>query len=162
LPKNSNSRTSKLGLLWLIRSKDIGIPKSVAEVLKAHCKLLYQSLKNGFDLRSLVDHYKYTCSIEERRATASSLDRILWRFLTTQYYDYILELDGTKQRCSTAENGGVAFIVTRICGSGTCDPNTVWARVAGWVKVGRRYRGFMQALCPRCIIVFSEKTSDLV
>jgi hypothetical protein len=97
--------------------------------------------------------------VEARRATGRALDRILWRFLTIQYYDSISELNGTKQRCSTVKNSSV---IAGICGSGTHDPDTVRARVTGWVKVGRRYRGFMQAVCSGCIIVFPEETSDLV
>jgi hypothetical protein len=158
LPKDWNSRKSKLGSLWSIKSKDIGIPESVAEALKqAYCNLLHESSQKGFDLRSL---YEYTWSVEARRATL--LDRILWRLLTTHYYDYISELDGTKQRLSPAENRGVAFVVARICESRMHDPDAVRARVTGWVKLGRRYRGFMQALCSGCIIVFPERIRDLV
>src|SRR5207302_9631237 len=105
-PKDRNSRTSKLGSLWSIKSEDITIPKSIAEALRQnHYNLLRHWSKNGVDLESPADHYDYTCSVETRR----TLDRILWRFLTTFYDDLISELDDTKQRCSTAENAGVAF-----------------------------------------------------
>jgi len=94
--------------------------------------------------------------------TRRTLDRILWRFLTTFYYDLISELDAIKQRSSTTENGGVAFAVTVICKSGKHDPDTVWNKVKDWAKIGRRYRGFIAALCPGCLILFPEKISDLV
>ncbi|CZR65878.1 uncharacterized protein PAC_15778 [Phialocephala subalpina] len=68
----------------------------------------------------------------------------------------------TPQRCSTTENGGIAIVVAVICESGTHDPNTVRKKVMGWVRVGRRNRGLMQALCSGCIILFLEKPSDLV
>jgi hypothetical protein len=82
--------------------------------------------------------------------------------MTTLYYDLISELDATKQRCSTTEKSGVATVVAVICKSGTHDSDTVRKKVMGWVRVGRRYRGFMQALCSGCIILFPEKPSDLV
>jgi hypothetical protein len=53
----------------------------------------------------------YTCSVETRRR----LDRTLWRFLASFFYDFVLELDATKHRSSTTESGGVAFAVTEIC-----------------------------------------------
>jgi len=94
--------------------------------------------------------------------TGRTLDRILWRFLTTSYYDIISELDGTKQRCSIIEDGGIAFIVAVICQSRKYDSDKVRKRVMDWVKVGRRYRGFMNALSSGCLVLFPEKTSDLV
>jgi hypothetical protein len=151
LPKDRNSRTSKLGSLWSIKSKDIGILKSVVEALK-------QSYYSLLRIQTPADHYEYTCSIESHR----KFNRVLWRFLTTLYYDLISELDATKQRCSTTENGGIAIVVAVICESGTHDPDIVRKKVMGWVRVGRRYRGFMQALCSGCIILFPEKPSDLV
>lgn len=150
-PKDRNSRTSKLGSLWLIESKDIGIPESIAEALKQN----YYSLLR---IQSPVDHYEYTCSVE----TCRKLNRALWRFLVTLYYDLISELDDTKQRCSRAESSGVAIVVAVICESGTYDPDTVRKKVMGWIRVGRRYRGFMRALCSGCIILFPEKPSDLM
>ncbi len=158
MPKDRNSRTYKFSSLWSIRSEDISIPQNVAEALKQnHYNLLRQS-KNGVDLQSPADHYEYTCTVE----TGRTLDRILWRFLTTFYCDLISELDDTKQRSSRTENGGVAFAVAVICQSGKHDPDTVRERVMGWVKVGRRYRGFMNALCSGCLILLPEKISDLV
>jgi hypothetical protein len=158
-PKDRNSRTSKLGSLWSIKSEDITIPKSIAETLKQnHCNLLRHWSKNGVDLKSPADHYDYTCSVEARR----TLDRILWRFLTTFYYDLISELDATKHRSSTTENGGVAFAVTVICQSGKHNQDTVRDKVKNWVKIGRRYRGFMGALCPGCLVLLPEKISDHV
>jgi hypothetical protein len=53
-------------------------------------------------------------------------------------------------------------VVAVICQSGKHDPNTVREKVMGWAKVGRRYRGFMNALCSGCLILFPKKTSDLV
>jgi hypothetical protein len=94
--------------------------------------------------------------------TRRTLDRILWRFLTTFYYDLILELDATKQRFSATQNDGFAFVVAVICQSGKHDSDTVRKKAIGWAKVGRRYRGFMNALCSGCLILFPEKISDLV
>lgn len=157
MPKDRNSLTSNLGPLWSI--EDITISESVVEALKRdHYNLLRQGAENGVGLKSPEDHYEYTCSIETRRG----LDRILWRFLTTSYHDIISELDGTKQRCSTIEYGGIAFVVAVICQSRKHDPDKVRKKVMGWVKVGRRYRGFMNALSSGCLVMFPEKTSDLV
>jgi hypothetical protein len=94
--------------------------------------------------------------------TGRTLDRILWRFLTTFYYDFISELDATKRRFSTVENGGLDFVVAVICQSGKHNPEVVREKVVGWIKVGRRYRGFMDALCAGCLILFPEQTGDLV
>jgi hypothetical protein len=49
-----------------------------------------------------------------------------------------------------------------ICQSGKHDPDIVRQKVIGWAKVGRRYRGFINALCSGCLILFPKKTSDLI
>jgi len=53
-------------------------------------------------------------------------------------------------------------VVAVICRSGKHDPVVVREKVKGWAKVGRRYRGFMDALCAGCLILFPEQISDLV
>jgi hypothetical protein len=149
-PKDRNSRTFKLSSLWSTKSDDITIPDGVVEALKqSHCNLLRHWPKNEVALQSPADHYEYTCSVETRR----TLDRILWRFLTTSYHDIIQELN---------QQDGLAFVVAVICQSRKHDPDAVRERVIGWAKVGRRYRGFMQALCSGCIILFPERISDLL
>jgi hypothetical protein len=109
-------------------------------------------------LQSPADHYEYMCTVE----TGRTLDRILWRFLTTSYYDFISELDATRRRFSTVDNGGLDFVVAVICQSGKHSSEAVREKVVGWIKVGRRYRGFMDALCAGCLILFPEQTNDLV
>lgn len=42
------------------------------------------------------------------------LCKLLWRFLTTFYYDLISELDATRNLLSKAENAGIAFVVAVI------------------------------------------------
>ncbi|EXU94821.1 hypothetical protein X797_012100 [Metarhizium robertsii] len=157
--KNRNSRSYKLGSLWSIQSQDINIPQKVAEVLKQNPRdVLRQWSKNGVDLQSPSDYYEYTCNVETDRI----LCRILWRFLTTFYYDLISELDATKNLLHKTENGGVSFVVAVICQSGKHNCDIVRERVVGWAKIGRRYRGFMNALCSGCLFLFPEKISDLV
>jgi hypothetical protein len=94
--------------------------------------------------------------------TDRTVNKILWRFMTTIFYDLISELDATKQRISPIEHGGVAFMVAIICQSGKHDPNTVREKLMGWAKLGRRYRIFMDALCSGCLILFPDKVSDLM
>jgi hypothetical protein len=60
------------------------------------------------------------------------------------------------------ENSSVVFVVAVICRSGKYDPDIVQENVIGWVKVGRRYRGFMDALYSGCLILFPEEISDFV
>ncbi|KAF5127188.1 hypothetical protein E5D57_008116 [Metarhizium anisopliae] len=157
--KDRNSPSYKLGSLWSIQSQDINIPHNVAEVLKQnHRNLLRQSSKNCVDLQSPSDYYEYTCNVETDRI----LGKILWRFLTTFYYDLISELDAKKNLLSKTENGGVAFVVSVICQSEKHDRDVVREKVIGWAKIGRRYRGFMNALCSGCLFLFPEKISDLV
>lgn len=154
-----NSTISRFDSLWGLQSKDINIPKNVAEVLKqSYYNILHQPSKNGVGLQSPADHYEYTCAVE----TGRTLDRILWRLLTTFYYDFISERDATKRQFATIENGGVAFVVAVICQSGKHDPDIVREKVVGWTRVGRRYRGFMDALCAGCLVLFPEQISDLV
>ena len=159
LVRDRDSRTYKLSSLWSIQSQDIIIPQDVAEALKKnHLNLLCQRSKTGGELQSPADYYEYTCNVETDRI----LCKILWRFLTTFYYDLISELDATKNLLSKTENGGVAFVAAVICQSGKHDRNTVREKVIGWAKIGRRYRGFMNALCSGCLFLFPEKISDLV
>ena len=68
----------------------------------------------------------------------------------------------TKRQFSTIENSGLAFVVAVICQSGKYNPEIVREKVVGWTKAGRRYRGFMDALCAGCLILFPEQISDLV
>lgn len=157
--KDRNSRTYKLGSLWSLQSQDINIPQHIAKVLKQnHRNLLRLSSSKGFELQSPSDYYDYTCNVETDRI----LCKILWRFLTTFYHDLISELDATKCRRSVAETGGVAFVVAVICQSGKYDREIVRKRVMGWASIGRRYRGFMNALGSGCLFLLPEKTSDLV
>lgn len=158
-PENRNSRAYKLRSLWAIQNSDFIVSESVAEALKQNrCSLWHRPADNALDFQSPMEYYEYTCNVETRRA----LDRILWRFLVTSYFDLISELDCTKQRLSTTENGGLAFAVSVICQSGKHDPAVVRGKLMGWVKSGRRYRGYMNALGTGCLIVFPEKISDLV
>lgn len=152
-------RTYGLGSLWSIKAEDISIPSTVADALKQnHNNLLRQSSQDGVGLQSPSDYYEYTCNVE----TSRTLNKILWRFLTTCYYDLISELDASKRRLSLSESGGVAYVVAIICQSGKHDPNTVREKVVDWANKGRRYRGFMDALCPGCLVLLPERTSDLV
>jgi hypothetical protein len=90
------------------------------------------------------------------------LNTILWRFLITFYYDLISEFNAIKHRLSMTENSGIAFIVAVICRPGKHDPNTIREKVIGWAKVSQRYRGFMNTLYSGYLILFPEKTSDLL
>lgn len=158
-PGNRNSRAYKLRSLWAIQNSDLKVSESVAEALKQNrCGLWHRPAAYGLDFQSPMEYYEYTCNVETRRV----LDRILWRFLVTSYFDIISELDSTKQRLSTTEHGGLALAVSVICQSGKHDPAVVRRKLMGWVKIGRRYRGYMNALGTGCLIVFPEKISDLV
>ena len=114
---------------------------------------LFHLSQNGVGLQSPADCYEHTSTLETDR----TLDKILWGFLTTFYYDLISELDATKQRPPTTENGGVAFVVAVICQLGKHGPDTIQEKVIGWAKIGGRYRGFMDALCSGCLVLFPEK-----
>lgn len=104
------------------------------------------------DLQSPADHYEYIYTVE----TGHILNRILWRFLTTSYYDFISELDTTRRRFAIVENGGLDFVVTVICQSGKYSPEAVREKVVGWIKVSRRYCGFIDTLYTGYLILFPE------
>lgn len=157
--ENKNSPTYRLRPLLALKSTDIGLSNDVAEALKeSHCNLVHLSSNNGSVPQYAADYYEYTCKVEIRR----KVDKILWRFITAFYYDLVSALDATKQRLSTTEDGGIAFVVAVICRPGKHDPVSVSNKVMDWVRIGRRYRGYMDALCPGCLIMFPDQISELV
>lgn len=157
LPKDTNSRGYRKRALWSLQLDDFSIPQTVADALhKFH--LTRPSVRNNVVTESPADYYEYTCSVETDRL----YNRILWRFLTTSYHDLISGIGNTVQRCSDPKNDGVAFVVNAICQTGKHKLHEVQARVREWAKIGRRYRGYVDALCSGCLILFPDAISDNV
>lgn len=156
---NTNSSAYRLRPLFALRSTDINLPDEVVTALKqSQCNLVQRSSNKDSVPRCAADYYEFTCLVETRR----KVDRILWRFLTAFYYDLVSELDTTRHLPSRDEEGGIAFVVAVICQPGKINPISVREKVKGWVKIGRRYRGYMDALCPGCVILFPDEISELV
>ena len=156
---NRNCPTYRLRPLLALESADIGLSDDVAEALKqSYCNLIHQSATTNNVPLLAADFYEYTCKVETRR----KVDKILWRFLTSFYYELVSELDDTKQRLSKTDKGSVAFVVAVICRPGKHDPLSVQEKVMDWVRIGRRYQGYMEALSPGCLIMFPDQISELM
>ncbi|KAK0120234.1 hypothetical protein ONS95_011640 [Cadophora gregata] len=119
----------RLGPLWGLQAKDFSITQ---DTLGNLLRFGIGQSSNGVDPLPPSNHYQYTRNIR----TALSVNRVIWRFLTTFYSDVILELGNTRRRLSNPDHAGVALVVGMICGGGEHDRTTVEQDVKAWAETG--------------------------
>jgi hypothetical protein len=106
---------------WEIKEEEVALPSEIAEsfeIWKADPSAFLLSDSSQVPL-SLKEHYDYALSV--RNSTISN--KILWRFITTVYYDVISAQSQSDRYSITKE--AVAFAVAVICNSPSYDREAV-------------------------------------
>ena len=139
---DATSLDSRLRPLWELQEEDIILPSEIAESFEKW-KADPSTFFHGGSSRipsSPKEHYEYT-----RRACASlTSNKILWRFVTTTYFDVISSRSQSERYAITKE--AVSYVVAVICESSTYEHNIVERDVINWVQQGKKYRVFANKL----------------
>lgn len=136
--------------LWEIKEEEVALPSEIAEPFERWkvdpaAFLLSDSSQVP---SSLKEHYDYALSV--RTSTVSN--KILWRFVTTAYYDVISALSQSDRYPITKE--AAAFVVAVICDSLSYDREAVERDIISWAKDGAKYRGLANKLGGLCWYFF--------
>ena len=154
----SSGEDSRLRPLWELKEDDVALPPEIAESFEkwkadpsaficGDCSHIPSSPK---------EHYDYA-----RRAQISlTSNKILWRFVTTTYYD-IISLRSQSERY-TITNEVVAFVVAVICKSSSYKRETVEEDIINWAKYGKRNRALANKLGGTACYFFYPDISDWV
>ncbi|PVI06448.1 hypothetical protein DM02DRAFT_609645 [Periconia macrospinosa] len=143
--KDSNSETTRLRPLWEIQPEDVAIPSEIEKDFEGwkldHLAFLQRESSSELRIPSSPgEHYQYTRSVQASLAS----NRILWRFLTTVYYDIVSEHSQSSRNSRT--KAGVEFVAAVICNSVPHDKEIVKETVSSWVKEGGKFRGLADAM----------------
>lgn len=92
------------------------------------------------DPLSPIEHYDYARRVQ----TSLASNKILWRFVTTTYYD-ILSVRSQSERYSITKEM-VTFVVAVVCESSSYKREAVEKDVINWAKHGKRNRGLANKL----------------
>lgn len=128
--------------LWEIKEEDVALPLEIVEsfeIWKADPLALLRSDSSQVPT-TLVEQYDYALSV---RASAAS-SKILWRFITTAYYDTISARSPSDRYSITKE--AVAFVVDVICKSPSYDREAVEKQIISWAKEGGNNRALADRL----------------
>jgi hypothetical protein len=142
--------------LWEIKEEEVVLPSEIAEPFerwKADPSAFLRSDSSQVP-SSLKEHYEYALSV--RTSTVSN--KILWRFITTVYYDVISALSQS-DRYSIAKEA-VVFVVAVICESPSYNREAVERDIISWAKDGAKYRALANKLGGLCCYFFYPNISE--
>jgi hypothetical protein len=128
--------------LWEIKEEEVALPSNIAEPFerwKADPSAFLRSDSSQVPL-SLKKHYDYALSVR----TSTISNKILWRFITTAYYNVISERSQSDRYSITKE--AVAFAVAVICKSPSYDREAVEENIISWAKDGAKNRALANKL----------------
>ncbi|KAE9965479.1 hypothetical protein EG327_000466 [Venturia inaequalis] len=134
-----NGRTQSL---WEVKEYEVALPPEIADSFdrwKADPSafLRNDSLKAP---TSLTEHYTYALSVR----TSATTNKILWRFVTTAYYDVISARSQSDRYSITKE--AVAFAVAVVCNSSSYKREVVEANLISWARDGGKNRALANKL----------------
>ncbi len=154
----SSGEDSRLRPLWNLKEEDVALPSEIAgslEKWKADPSAFLRGDCSQIP-SSPIEHYDYA-----RRAQISlASNKILWRFVTTTYYDIISMRSQSERYAITKEM--VAFVVAVICESSSYERETVEKDVINWAKYGKRNRALANKLGGTACYFFYPDISDWV
>lgn len=152
----SSDKDSRLRPLWELEEKDVALPSAIAESFEK-----WKADPTAFvcgDCSHLpsspTEHYNYA----RRAQTSLTSSKILWRFVTTTYYDIISVRSQSERYTITKEV--VAFVVAVICESSTYERETVEKNVIKWAKHGKKNRALANKLGGTACYFFYPDISD--
>jgi hypothetical protein len=136
---SENDRTQPL---WAVKEDEVAIPAEIADSFerwKADPSVFLRS-----DIyqapTSVTEYYDYALSVR----TSTATNKILWRFITTVFYDIISARSRSDVRSITKE--GVEFAVAAICESGLYKREVVEADLISWTKDRAKNRALADKL----------------
>jgi hypothetical protein len=148
-----NLRTRQL---WKLKKEQVALPSEIAESFGEWRAdpTAFLRISSSQVPSSLKEYYDYALSM--RISTISNT--ILWRFITTVYYDVISALSQS-DRCSITKEA-VAFAVAVICKSPSYDREKVEKNIIRWAKDGAKYRALANKLGGLCCYFFYPNISE--
>jgi hypothetical protein len=152
----SSGEDSRLRPLWNLKEDDVALSSEIAESLEKW-KADPSSFLRGDCSQipsSLVEHYDYARRVQ----TSLASNKILWRFVTTTYYDIISVRSQSERYSITKEM--VAFVVAVVCESSSYEREAVEKDVINWAKYGKRNRGLANKLGGTACYFFYPDISD--
>ena len=117
----SSGEDSRLRSLWNLKEEDVALSSDIAESLEKW-KADPSSFLRGDSSHipsSPIEHYDYA----RRTQTSLASNKILWRFVTTTYYDIISVRSQSERYSITKEM--VAFVVAVVCESSSYEREAV-------------------------------------
>lgn len=146
----------RLRPLWEIKEEEVALPLEIAELFKRWKADPLSFLRSDSSRvpSSLKEHYDYTLSA--RTSTIST--KILWRFITTAYYDIISALSQSDRYSITKD--AVAFVVAAICRFNLYDRGAVESNIISWAKDGAKYRALATKVAGPCCYFFYPDISE--
>jgi len=128
--------------LWEVKEHEVALPSEIADSFerwKADPSVFLRSDSSEAPT-SLTEHYNYALSVR----TSAVSNTILWRFITTAYYDVISARSHSDRYPITKE--AVAFAVAVICESSSYERELVEANLIDWARVGAKNRALADKL----------------
>ena len=154
----SSGEDSRLRPLWELKEEDVALPSEIAgsfEKWRADPSAFLRG--DCFQIPSSPrEHYDYA----RRAQTSLASDTILWRFVTTTYYDIISARSQSERYTITKEV--VAFVVAVICESSSYERETVEKDVINWAKYGKRNRALVDKIGGTACYFFYPDISEWV
>lgn len=142
--------------LWEIKEEEVALPSEITELFerwKADPSAFLRSDSSQVPT-SLTEHYDYALSVR----TSTISNRILWRFITTAYYDVISALSQSDRYSIIKE--AVAFVVAVICESPSYDREAVEKNIISWAKDGAKNRALANKMGGLCCYFFYPNISE--
>ena len=149
-----NDRTQPL---WEVKEHEIALASEIADSFerwKADPSVFLRS-SSPQALESLTEHYNYALSVR----TSAVSNKILWRFITTAYYDVISARSPSDRYSITKE--AVAFAVAVICSSSSFEREVVEANLINWARDGAKHRALADKLgSTGCYFYYPQHLSE--
>lgn len=141
-PLDESATDPRTQPLWNVRKEDVALPVELADRFarwKAHPSAFLWS-DSAYFHSSLKEHYDYALSV----SNSTISNQILWRFISTAYYDVISAHSESERYSITRE--AVAFAVSVICKSSLYDREKVERHIISWATEGAKYRALANEL----------------
>lgn len=156
-PVATSSENDRTQHLWEVKEHDVALPSEIADSFerwKANPSAFLRSDSSEAP-SSLTEHYNYALSVR----TSAVCNRILWRFITTAYYDVISARSHSDRYPITKE--AVAFAVAVICTSSSYEREVVEANLITWARDGAKNRALADKLgSTGCFFYYPQHLSE--
>ena len=160
-PSVRPTKTRRRDKLWQLRqysADEVKLPIDIVDLFnqwkaEPHTFLCTSALSIP---SSLAEFYGHTCQVQSSLVS----NEVVWRFVTTTYYDVMSALSISERYDITAE--AVAFVAAFICDSSTKERDSVERNLSKWAKYGKRHRTLANSLGgTSCYFFYPSRTEYL-